>query len=106
MIPKEHLVSGRWYMLTCDGVDWWPMKWDTYARSKPVWTNDDCAEREYEDEITDCYLIPNVTEARREAPLLMCADCKHTESCAGAMARQFNRGRCLRCGGFFKVVRA
>lgn len=41
-----------------------------------------------------------------EPPLLQCPDCGNTESCAGAMARQFNRGRCLHCGGLFKVVRA
>lgn len=42
----------------------------------------------------------------REPPLLMCVDCKNTESCAGAMARAFNKGRCLYCAGYFKVVRA
>ena len=42
----------------------------------------------------------------KEPPLLQCVDCKNTESCAGAMARQFNHGRCLHCGGYFKVVRA
>lgn len=39
-------------------------------------------------------------------PLLQCIDCKNTESPAGAMARYFNQGRCLHCGGWFKVVRA
>jgi hypothetical protein len=39
-------------------------------------------------------------------PLLQCIDCHNTESPAGAMARYFNHGRCLHCGGFFKVVRA
>lgn len=39
-------------------------------------------------------------------PLLQCVDCKNTESPAGAMARQWNHGRCMHCGGFFKVVRA
>jgi hypothetical protein len=43
---------------------------------------------------------------RRDGPLLQCIDCRNTESPAGAMARQFNHGRCLHCGGFFKVVRA
>ena len=47
-----------------------------------------------------------LVSAMREPPLLQCADCKNTESCAGAMARYFNQGRCLHCGGFFKVVRA
>lgn len=42
----------------------------------------------------------------KEPPLLMCVDCKNTESPAGAMARYFNHGRCLHCGGWFKVVRA
>lgn len=42
----------------------------------------------------------------KEPPLLQCADCKNTESCAGAMARMFNHGRCMHCGGYFKVVRA
>jgi hypothetical protein len=42
----------------------------------------------------------------KEPPLLQCVDCKNTESPAGAMARQFNHGRCLHCGGYFKVVRA
>ena len=41
-----------------------------------------------------------------ESPLLQCVDCKNTESPAGAMARQFNHGRCVHCGGWFKVVRA
>jgi hypothetical protein len=41
-----------------------------------------------------------------EPPLLQCIDCKNTESPAGAMARHFNHGRCLHCGGFFKVIRA
>jgi hypothetical protein len=40
------------------------------------------------------------------SPLLQCTDCKNTESPAGAMARMFNKGRCLHCGGYFKVVRA
>ena len=39
-------------------------------------------------------------------PLLQCVDCRNTESCAGAMARVFNHGRCMHCGGSFKVVRA
>lgn len=43
---------------------------------------------------------------KTEPPLLQCIDCKNTESPAGAMARYFNHGRCLHCGGFFKVVRA
>jgi len=42
---------------------------------------------------------------KKEPPLLQCTDCRNTESCAGAMARVFNQGRCL-CGGYFKVVRA
>jgi ATP-dependent exoDNAse (exonuclease V) beta subunit len=42
----------------------------------------------------------------KEPPLLQCADCRNTESCAGAMARMFNHGRCVHCGGYFKVVRA
>ena len=42
----------------------------------------------------------------KEPPLLQCIECKNTESCAGAMARYFNQGRCLHCGGYFKVVRA
>lgn len=51
------------------------------------------------------------TIIRRHAPtasqtLLQCIDCRNTESPAGAMARYFNKGRCLHCGGFFKVVRA
>lgn len=40
------------------------------------------------------------------SPLLQCIDCKNTESPAGAMARFFNKGRCLHCAGYFKVVRA
>lgn len=39
-------------------------------------------------------------------PLLQCTDCHNTESPAGAMARYFNHGRCMHCGGYFKVVRA
>ena len=42
----------------------------------------------------------------KESPLLQCVSCSHTESPAGAMARQFNHGRCMHCGGSFKVVRA
>lgn len=42
----------------------------------------------------------------RPGPLLACIDCKNTESPAGAMARQFNHGRCVFCGGYFKVIRA
>lgn len=42
----------------------------------------------------------------KPSPLLQCIDCKNTESPAGAMARYFNQGRCLHCGGWFKVVRA
>jgi hypothetical protein len=38
--------------------------------------------------------------------LLQCVDCRNTESCAGAMAREFNKGRCLHCGGFFMVIRS
>lgn len=45
-------------------------------------------------------------EPPREPPLLQCPDCHNTESCAGAMARYFNQGRCLHCGGYFKVIRA
>ena len=45
------------------------------------------------------------TEVGKEPPLLQCIDCKNTESPAGAMARYFNQGRCLHCGGYFKVVR-
>lgn len=42
----------------------------------------------------------------KEPPLLQCVSCRNTESCAGAMARQWNHGRCAHCGGYFKVVRA
>ena len=42
----------------------------------------------------------------KEPPLLQCVLCRNTESCAGAMARAFNHGLCLRCGGPFRVVRA
>lgn len=42
----------------------------------------------------------------KEPPLLQCVECKNTESCAGAMARQWNHGRCMYCGNYFKVVRA
>lgn len=38
--------------------------------------------------------------------LLQCINCANTESPAGAMARTFNHGRCVHCGGYFKVVRA
>lgn len=55
-----------------------------------------------------CPFLPDVAyEPVREGPLLMCVDCKNTESPAGAMARQhFNPGRCMHCGGYFKVIRA
>lgn len=43
---------------------------------------------------------------RKEPPLLQCIECRNTESPAGAMARQVNHGRCLHCGGYFKVIRA
>ena len=42
----------------------------------------------------------------KPSPLLQCVDCRNTESPAGAMARMFNHGRCLHCGGYFKVIRA
>lgn len=42
----------------------------------------------------------------KPSPLLQCVECKNTESPAGAMARHFNHGRCVHCGGFFKVIRA
>lgn len=41
-----------------------------------------------------------------EPPLLICVNCKNTESPAGAMARQFNHGLCMYCHGPFKVFRA
>jgi hypothetical protein len=41
-----------------------------------------------------------------EPPLLQCITCNNTESCAGAMARLWMQGRCMHCGGFFRVVRA
>ena len=55
-----------------------------------------------------CPFKPDVAyeEVRRDGPLLQCIDCKNTESPAGAMARYFNQGRCMHCGGYFKVVRA
>ena len=45
-------------------------------------------------------------EPAKEPPLLLCVSCKNTESPAGAMARQFNHGRCMHCGGSFMVLRA
>lgn len=42
----------------------------------------------------------------KEPPLLQCSSCNNTESCAGAMARVWNHGRCQFCAGYFKVVRA
>ncbi len=42
----------------------------------------------------------------KEPPLLQCSECHNTESCAGAMARAWNHGRCQFCAGYFKVVRA
>lgn len=53
--------------------------------------------------IIEAILVKN---APGQEPLLQCIDCKNTESPAGAVARHFNHGRCLHCGGFFKVVRA
>lgn len=47
-----------------------------------------------------------VIDPPREPPLLICIDCKNTESPAGSMARYFNQGRCLHCGGYFKVYSA
>jgi len=41
----------------------------------------------------------------KDPPLLQCVFCHNTESCAGAMARVWNHGRCMHCGGAFKVVR-
>lgn len=41
-----------------------------------------------------------------DGPLLLCIDCKNSESPAGALGRHFNRGRCVHCGGSFKVIRA
>ncbi len=45
-------------------------------------------------------------EPPKPGPLLQCISCNNTESPAGAMARQFNHGRCVFCGSYFKVVRA
>ena len=47
-----------------------------------------------------------VYEEAKEPPLLQCIECKNTESCAGAMARTWNHGRCMYCGNYFKVIRA
>jgi len=38
-------------------------------------------------------------------PWLQCSDCHNTESPAGALAREWNHGRCVFCGAYFKVVR-
>ncbi len=54
--------------------------------------------------VTALYI--KIIEETYVAPLLQCTDCGNTESPAGAMARQFNHGRCLHCGGFFRVTRA
>jgi hypothetical protein len=42
----------------------------------------------------------------RDPPLLQCIDCTNTASPASALARDFNKGRCMFCGGYFKVIRA
>lgn len=41
-----------------------------------------------------------------EPPLLICISCRNTESCAGALARTWNKGKCMYCGGTFEVLRA
>lgn len=55
-----------------------------------------------------CPFKPGVAYVEyREPPLLQCVNCNNTESCAGAMARaHWHPGRCMHCGGAFKVVRA
>ena len=54
-----------------------------------------------------CPFKPDVAyQVVPEPTLLICVDCKNTESPAGAMGRYFNQGRCLHCGGYFKVYRA
>lgn len=54
--------------------------------------------------------VEDVAETIRKyapsTPLLICVDCKNTESPAGAKARYFNHGRCLHCGGPFEVLKA
>lgn len=60
-------------------------------------------------EIITCrcpFKIDVAYEPVKEPPLLQCSECHNTESCAGAMARQWNHGRCMHCGGYFRVVRA
>lgn len=56
--------------------------------------------------LKDVAIAAKSAAALMGSPLLQCIDCKNTESPAGAMARMFNRGLCLHCGGYFKVVRA
>lgn len=52
-------------------------------------------------------LLNVVKEAsEKPGPLLQCIVCHNTESPAGAVARQWNRGRCKFCAGYFKVIRA
>jgi len=56
--------------------------------------------------LTEESLREIITRHHPEAPLLECVMCHNTESCAGALAREWNRGRCRFCAGYFKVVRA
>ena len=73
-------------------------EWDEWvARFLPI---------NYGNEKRDAFVKIPFNVPQPEPPLLQCADCRNTESPAGAMARQFNHGRCLHCGGYFKVVRA
>ena len=58
------------------------------------------------EEVLLCIYDEWLQNHKPEGPLLQCVDCHNTESPAGAMARYFNQGRCLHCGGYFKVVRA
>lgn len=61
----------------------------------------------FKPDVTYMEVEPDVAyEKVKPSPLLICIDCKNTESPAGAMARYFNQGRCLHCGGYFKVFRA
>lgn len=49
---------------------------------------------------------PEAYSSSESSPLLECSNCHNTESPAGALARHWNHGKCMHCGGYFKVTRA
>lgn len=93
-------ITSQWL----SGVDHWKAEINSYITNSQ---KEFLSENIREIITRNCPFKPNVAyEEVKDPPLLICIDCKNTESPAGAMARYFNHGRCLHCGGYFKVVRA